>query len=50
MSFYGSVYYQIANAFARIIVTNARSTANNFPDGALKDEVTLDATSRLGSI
>lgn len=50
MSFYGSVYYQIANAFARIVIENASSTKIDFPKEDLINEVTLDATSRLGSV
>lgn len=51
MSFYGSVYYQIANAFARIVIENASLTKTDFPEeDSIDEEVTLDATSRLGSV
>lgn len=51
MGFYGSIYYQAANAFAKILITNGGKENSSFAnsDNILKDEIAMTADGRGGS-
>jgi hypothetical protein len=51
MGFYGSIYYQITNAFAKILITNKGKSDSGFADqnNILKDEIAVYADGRNGS-
>lgn len=51
MGFYGSIYYQVANAFAKILITNSGKGSRSFadPGNILKDEIAMMADGRGGS-